>query len=113
MRASVVFPDPGGPQKMHDATSPRRISSPSALPGPSRRSWPMNSSSVRGRILAASGSGEGWKRVGSDMIQDQLGGDKDTGARKEPPPQPPPPLALKLGHQARRCHPDPHARPDG
>src|SRR5205807_1845159 len=60
MRASVVFPEPGGPQKMHEATSPRRINSPRALPGPS------NSSSVRGRIRAASGSEWRRKSVGSD-----------------------------------------------
>src|SRR6059036_2442238 len=71
MRASVVFPDPGGPQKMQDATSPRRIKSPSGLPGPSSCSWPRNSSRVFGRIRAASGSFVPcppcpWKRVGSD-----------------------------------------------
>src|SRR5438876_225193 len=66
MRASVVFPEPGGPQKMHEATSPRRINSPRALPGPSSCSWPRNSSSVRGRIRAASGSEWRRKSVGSD-----------------------------------------------
>src|SRR2546429_2388878 len=66
MRASVVFPEPGGPQKMHEATSPRRINSPRALPGPSSCSWPRNSSSVRGRIRAASGSGWRRKSVGSE-----------------------------------------------
>src|SRR2546429_9415351 len=30
----IFLPEPGGPQKMHDPTSPRRISSPRALPGP-------------------------------------------------------------------------------
>src|SRR5881628_3081457 len=68
-RANVVFPEPGGPQKMHDPTSPRRISSPSALPGPSRCSWPRKSSSVVGLIRAASGSGEPWNRVGSVTIE--------------------------------------------
>src|SRR5437867_6952024 len=66
MRASVVFPDPGGPQRMQDPISPRRISSPRAFPGPSRCSWPRNSSRVRGRMRAASGSGERGNRVGSD-----------------------------------------------
>src|SRR3989442_4058802 len=64
--ASVVLPEPGGPQKMHDPTSPRRMSSPSALPGPRRFSWPRKPSRVRGRIRAASGAAERWKREGSD-----------------------------------------------
>src|SRR5439155_614441 len=51
---------------MHDPTSPRRISSPSALPGPSRCSWPRNSSSVVGRMRAARGSAERENSVGSD-----------------------------------------------
>src|SRR5437773_11975089 len=51
---------------MHEATSPRRINSPRAVPGPSRCSWPRNSSSVRGRIRAASGSEWRRKSVGSD-----------------------------------------------
>src|SRR3989449_2553117 len=53
---------------MHDPTSPRRISSPSALPEPSRCSWPRKSSSVFGLIRAASGSGEPWNKVGSFTI---------------------------------------------
>src|SRR2546429_9281475 len=107
MRASVVFPDPGGPQKMHDATSPRRISSPSAFPGPSSRSWPRNSSRLRGRILAASGSEEGWKRGASDIVPDQLGDDKNAPARQKRPRQPPPPPAPKL----RDHGPPGHAHP--
>src|SRR2546426_8190290 len=67
--ASVVLPEPGGPQKMHDPTSPRRISSPSALPGPRRFSWPRKPSRVRGRMRAASGSAEAWKREGSDIVR--------------------------------------------
>src|ERR1043165_5424216 len=63
--ASVVFPEPGGPQKMPDPTSPRRISSPRAFPGPSRCSWPRNWSSVLGRIRAANGSLDPWNSVGS------------------------------------------------
>src|SRR6266571_620522 len=66
MRASVVLPEPGGPQKTHELMSPRRISSPSAFPGPRRCSWPRNSSRVRGRMRAARGSAEREKRVGSD-----------------------------------------------
>src|SRR5690606_30775425 len=56
-RARVVLPVPGGPQKMLLPTSPRRIASPSGLPGASRCACPTNSSSRRGRIRAASGSG--------------------------------------------------------
>src|SRR6266550_2410126 len=63
--ARVVLPEPGGPQKMHDPTSPRRMRSPSACPGPSRCSCPRNRSSVFGRMRAAKGSVEPWKRVGS------------------------------------------------
>src|SRR2546426_9558042 len=111
MRASGVFPDPGGPQKMHDATSPRRISSPSAFPEPSSRSWPRNSSRLRGRILAASGSGGGWKRGASDIVQDQLGDDKHARARKKRRRQPPPPPALKLGDPVPRGPPDRHPPP--
>src|SRR5206468_10645473 len=64
--ASVVLPDPGGPQKMHEPRSPRRIRSPNALPGPRSCSWPRNWSRFLGRILAAKGSVEPWNRVGSD-----------------------------------------------
>src|SRR2546426_6383588 len=64
--ASVVFPEPGGPQKMQDPISPRRISSPRGFPGPSRCSWPRNSSRVVGRMRAARGSAERANRVGSD-----------------------------------------------
>src|SRR3989442_6986891 len=65
MRARVVFPDPGGPQKMHEPISPRRISSRSGFPSPSSCSWPRNSSSVVGRMRAASGSAERENNVGS------------------------------------------------
>ena len=51
---------------MHDPTSPRRISSPRALPGPSRCSWPRKSSSVVGRMRAARGSAERENSVESD-----------------------------------------------
>src|SRR2546422_6202353 len=64
--ASVVFPEPGGPQKMQDPISPRRISSPRGFPGPSRCSWPRNSSRVVGRMRAARGSAERENNVGSD-----------------------------------------------
>src|SRR6267143_6556731 len=64
--ARVVLPEPGGPQKMQEATAPRRISSPRALPGPRRFSWPRKPSRVRGRMRAARGSAPRAKRVGSD-----------------------------------------------
>src|SRR5881296_582850 len=65
---------------MHDPTSPRRISSPRALPGPSRCSWPRKSSSVVGRMRAARGSPLlplplPWKSVGSDTGK----GKRETG----------------------------------
>ncbi len=63
-RARVVFPEPGGPQRMTLPTSPRRIASPSARPGASRCAWPTTSSMVRGLRRAASGSA-GAKREGS------------------------------------------------
>src|SRR4029077_15026562 len=71
MRARVVLPEPGGPQKMHDPTSPRRISSPRGFSGPGRGSWPRISSTVVGRMRAARGSPPPrlplpWKSVGSD-----------------------------------------------
>ena len=53
--ASVVFPLPGGPQKIIEPGTPRSIASRSGLPGASRCSCPTNSSSVRGRMRAASG----------------------------------------------------------
>ena len=53
--ASVVFPEPGGPQKIIDPTLPFSMASRSVLPGASRCSCPTNSSSVRGRMRAASG----------------------------------------------------------
>src|SRR5690348_17126140 len=70
---------------MHDPTSPRRISSPRALPGPSRCSWPRNSSSLVGRMRAARGSPLPrlplpWKSVGSDTGERGMGkGEGDHG----------------------------------
>src|ERR687892_128724 len=55
--ASVVFPTPGGPQKIMD-----RSCFPSAIlrkirPGPVNCSWPTNSSKVFGRMRSANGPG--------------------------------------------------------
>src|SRR4029450_2151873 len=55
--ASVVFPEPGGPQRIIEGSSPVSIASRSTRPGPSRCSWPTISSSERGRIRSASGAG--------------------------------------------------------
>src|SRR5579872_686505 len=54
--ASVVLPEPGGPQKIIEPTWSCSIDRRRILPGPRMCSWPTNSSKVRGRIRAASGS---------------------------------------------------------
>ena len=56
MRASVVLPTPGGPQKIIELTRSSSMSWRSTLPAPSRCVCPTNSSSVRGRIRVASGT---------------------------------------------------------
>src|SRR6476646_11190047 len=53
--ASVVLQVPGGPQTMREPMSSRSIWVRRGLPGPTRCSWPMNSSSVRGRMRSARG----------------------------------------------------------
>jgi len=53
--ASVVLPQPGGPQRIIELNSSRSICVRSGFPGASRCSWPRNSSSVRGRMRSASG----------------------------------------------------------
>src|SRR6266550_582522 len=105
MRASVVFPEPGGPQKMHDPRSPRRISSPSALPGPSRCSWPRNSSSVVGRMRAARGSvppapPRPWKRVGSDTGNEK----RETGHGPRKKRATSQDRGTRASHEARHFH---------
>src|SRR5665213_1489075 len=54
-RPRVVFPVPGGPQKIIDPTFPCSIALRKGLPAPSSCSCPMNSASESGRIRAASG----------------------------------------------------------
>ena len=54
--ASVVLPTPGGPQKIIELASSRSICTRSGLPGPTRCSWPTNSSRLRGRMRSASGA---------------------------------------------------------
>ena len=57
MRISlVVFPVPGGPQRMSDIGASPSTSLRSGVPGPSRWRWPSTSSRVRGRIRTASGA---------------------------------------------------------
>ena len=55
MCASVVFPVPGGPQRMSDGTWSASMARRSALAGPSTCSWPTNSSNRRGRSRSGSG----------------------------------------------------------
>ena len=55
-RASVVFPVPGGPHRMIDESRSVSISARSGAPGPTRCRWPTMSSSVCGRMRAASGA---------------------------------------------------------
>ena len=57
MRASVVLPTPGGPQKIMEDTWSVSIRRRSTLPGPNRCVCPTYSSSVAGRSRAASGCG--------------------------------------------------------
>src|SRR5690606_25950504 len=56
IRASVVFPLPGGPQRMSELSRSCSIARRSSVPGPTTCSWPTNSSSVRGRMRSASGA---------------------------------------------------------
>src|SRR5439155_23986430 len=56
MWARVVFPVPGGPDKITDGKRSASIARRSNFPGPRICSWPTNSSSDRGRIRVASGA---------------------------------------------------------
>ncbi len=56
-RAIVVFPTPGGPQKMIEPSAPSASIRPSGPSGPRRCSCPTTSSSRRGRCRSASGRG--------------------------------------------------------
>ena len=58
-RASVVFPVPGGPQKISDGTWSVSIASRKSVLGPRMCCCPSTSSTVRGRIRSASGTSEG------------------------------------------------------
>src|SRR6516162_1426504 len=54
-RASVVLPQPGGPQKSIEPILSLSICLRNGFPGPRSFSWPMNWSRVRGRMRSASG----------------------------------------------------------
>jgi len=54
-RARVVFPVPGGPQRMSEGRAPPSTARRSRRPGPVRCSWPTSSSREAGRIRSASG----------------------------------------------------------
>src|SRR5262249_47022188 len=56
MRASVVFPLPGGPYRITDGRRSASIARRNSLPGARMCSWPTNSSSERGRMRVASGA---------------------------------------------------------
>lgn len=55
MWAMVVFPTPGGPQRIMEGIRPCSITLRKMLPLPVRCSWPIKSSSVEGRSLSAKG----------------------------------------------------------
>ena len=55
MRARVVFPTPGGPQKIMEEMRSWSINCRKIFPSPKRCSCPTNSSRVRGRIRLANG----------------------------------------------------------
>ena len=54
-RASVVFPQPGGPHRISDASRPRSSIRASGASGRSSCSWPTSSASTVGRSRSASG----------------------------------------------------------
>src|SRR5258708_5804418 len=53
--ASVVFPQPGGPQRIMEETTPFSIMRRIGFPLPTRCSCPINSSIVFGRSFSAKG----------------------------------------------------------
>ena len=81
-RASVVFPVPGGPQKIIDPGTPRSMASRNGLPGPSTCVCPTNSSSARGRIRAARGCADGSAKSDSSAPA----GGRPRGIRTPTPP---------------------------
>src|SRR5262249_48224672 len=88
-RASVVLPQPGGPQKSMEPRLSDSICRRGGLPGRRSFSWRMNSSSVRGRMRSASGWwAEGESSAGSvakrDMDKDSLGRNECVPPRARP-----------------------------
>ena len=66
IRARVVLPVPGGPQKISDGTRPEATAWRRKAPSPATRSCPTTSSSVRGRMRSASGvPAAGWPSSGA------------------------------------------------
>ena len=58
-RASVVLPEPGGPQKISDGTRSESIARRRNPPSPTTAACPTTSSRLRGRIRSASGAPAG------------------------------------------------------
>src|SRR5512145_1669831 len=56
IRARVVFPEPGGPQKMRDGKGRAASTDERNFPSPRISSCPTNPARVVGRILSASGA---------------------------------------------------------
>ena len=84
------FADAGRAPEDDEPISSRSICVRSGLPGPSRCSWPINSSSVRGRMRSARGRvrspglsllGMVWKRL--MVVREKLSTTKDTSLTKE------------------------------
>ena len=80
-RAMDVLPLPGGPQRMQDGAASASMARRSGASGPIKWDWPTNSSSVRGRIRAASGA-ERSTVSGASNIEVMLCMDCWAGARR-------------------------------
>src|SRR5262249_8903017 len=127
-------PVPGGPQNTIEPTVPRSIASRSGLPGASRCRWPTISSSVRGRMRAASGCVT--RGAKSDAVPRSLspssaffffrsliisvlhrckaaGNEIQTAARDEAERDAPTGAVLEFRYQVRRGDVQRHARGDG
>ena len=76
-RAIVVFPLPGGPQRISDGNAPARVSARSPALGASSCGWPIISSSWRGRMRSASGAAgapRSLRSLGNSSSDDSSGG---------------------------------------